>query len=131
VAQEIATAQAYDTIVCDRAVVDNYAYMVHAVGRRPALETFIAAWMRTYTMLVHVPVVTPPSFDGTRDTSVVFQRRIDELLRELLDEMGLARVELDPGHRDTWIPAVLKAAGLPDHTPQLDLFNGLGERSPR
>ncbi len=126
VATEIATSHGYDTIVCDRAVVDNYAYMVHAVGRRPALETFIASWMKTYTMLVHVPVVAAPTFDGTRDTSVVFQRRIDEILCELMDEMGIPRVELDPGHRDSWIPAVLDEAGLPSHSPQLDLFNGLG-----
>ncbi len=130
VAQEIATSHAYETIVCDRAVLDNYAYMVHAVGRRPALEAFIATWMRTYTLLVHVPVITAPSFDGTRDTSVVFQHRIDELLLELMDELGIPRLELDPGHRDTWIPAVLRAAGLPDHTPQLDLFNGLGKQNP-
>lgn len=126
VAQEIATAHDYDTIVCDRAVLDNYAYLVHAVGRQPALEAFIAAWMRTYTLLVHVPIVSAPTFDGTRDTSVVFQHRIDTLIRELMDELGLPRLELDPAHRDTWIPAVLEAAGLPSHTPQLDLFNGLG-----
>jgi hypothetical protein len=126
VAKEIATGHGYETIVCDRAVLDNYAYMVHAVGRRPALETFIASWMRTYTMLVHVPVITAPTFDGTRDTSIVFQRRIDEILCELMDDMGISRVELDPGHRDSWITAVLEAAGLPTHSPQLDMFNGLG-----
>ncbi len=126
VAQEIATAHGYETIVCDRAVLDNYAYMVHAVGRQPALETFIAAWMRTYDLLVHVPVVAAPTFDGTRDTSVVFQHRIDEIIRELTSEMGLQPLGLDPAHRDSWIPAVLEAAGLPTHTPQLDLFNGLG-----
>ena len=130
VAQEIATAHAYEAIVCDRAVVDNYAYMVHAVGRQPALETFIASWMRTYTLLVRVPVITAPAFDGTRDTSLVFQRRIDEILVELMDDMKIPRLDLDLGHRDTWIPAVLEAAGLPSHTPQLDLFNGLGRINP-
>ena len=128
VAQEIGTAHGYEAIVCDRAVLDNYAYLVHAVGRRPPLEAFIESWMHTYSLLVHVPVVAAPTFDGTRDTSVVFQKRIDEIIRELLDEMGIRRLDLDPTHRDAWIPAVLDAVGLPTHTPQLDLFNGLGDR---
>jgi len=72
VAQEIALGAAYETIVCDRAVLDNYAYMVHASGRRPELEPYIRHWMQSYDLLVKVPVLAPPSFDGTRDTSVDF-----------------------------------------------------------
>ncbi len=80
VAREIELSDSYDAIVCDRAVVDNYAYMVHAAGRRPELEPFIRHWMATYDLLVKVPVIAPPSFDGTRDTSVDFQMDIDALI---------------------------------------------------
>jgi len=70
VAREIELSAAFDVIICDRAVLDNYAYMVHAEGRRPEIEPFIRHWMDTYGLLVKVPIVTPPAFDGTRDTSV-------------------------------------------------------------
>jgi hypothetical protein len=128
VAKEIELAGRYDAIVCDRAVIDNYAYMVHAAGRRPELEPFLRAWMGTYSLLVKVPVVTPPSFDGTRDTSVDFQGAIDHLLDELLDEFAVPRLELEPRDRDHWIAAVLAHAGLPIHPPQMDLFDAASRR---
>ncbi len=113
-------------MICDRSVLDNYAYMVHAVGRRPDLEPLLLHWLGTYTLLVRVPVLGAPAFDGTRDTSAGFQMGIDALIRELLVELDQPRLELDPDDRDGWIGQVLEAVGLPRHSPQLDLFNGLG-----
>jgi predicted ATPase len=122
IAKEIELAARYEAIVCDRSVVDNYAYLVHATGRRVELEPVIRAWMSTYTLLVKVPVIAAPSFDGTRDTSVEFQLAIDRLIDELLDEFGLARLALPATDRDAWIEAVLDRAGLPRRPPQLELF---------
>ena len=122
VAREIELSAHYDVIVCDRAVVDNYAYMVHAAGRRPELEPFIRHWMGTYTCLVKVPVIAPPAFDGTRDTSVDFQLGIDRLIDQLLGEFALPRVELPGDSRETWMARVLHALDLPEQPPQLDLF---------
>src|SRR5678815_4713243 len=34
-AEEIAAAATYEVVVCDRSVLDNYAYLVARVGRRP------------------------------------------------------------------------------------------------
>jgi len=126
VAREIELSEAYDAIVCDRAVVDNYAYMVHATGRRPEIEPFIRHWMDSYSLLVKVPVLAPPSFDGTRDTSVEFQADIDRLIDELLDEFQLPRLKLPGGTRDGWMEMVLEAMDLPAHPPQMDLFDGTG-----
>ena len=122
VAREIELAAAYDAIVCDRAVVDNYAYMVHAAGRRPEIEPFIRHWLRTYTLLVKVPVIAPPTYDGTRDVSVDFQTDIDRLIDTLLDEFAVARLELPRESREGWILRVLAALKLPAEPPQLDLF---------
>jgi nicotinamide riboside kinase len=124
VAMEIELATGYDAIVCDRAVVDNYAYMVHAAGRQPALEPFIGSWMRTYDLLVKVPVMTAPSFDGTRDLSIQFQRDIDRLIDELLDDFELNRLRLPGGDRSGWIGAVLQQLQLPERPSQMDLFPG-------
>jgi len=123
VSREIELAARNDAIVCDRAVVDNYAYMVHAAGHRPEIEPFIRHWMSTYTLLVKVPVVAPPSFDGTRDTSVDFQLAIDSLIDELCRDFGLAPLHLPPAARDRWVEEVLKAMDLPSRPPQMDLFS--------
>ncbi len=122
VAREIELSDGYDAIVCDRAVVDNYAYMVHAAGRRPEMEPFIRHWMATYDLLVKVPVIAPPSFDGTRDTSVDFQSDIDQLIDKLLAEFELDYLELPGGTRTGWMEMILRALKLPDEPPQLDLF---------
>ncbi|PIE76335.1 hypothetical protein CSA17_02750 [bacterium DOLJORAL78_65_58] len=122
VAREIELQDGYDAIICDRAVVDNYAYMVHAGGRRPEIEPFIRHWMGTYQKLIKVPVITPPSFDGTRDTSVDFQLGIDRLIDQLLAEFALECQELPAGSRDGWVGKVLEEMDLPDEPPQLDLF---------
>lgn len=122
VAREIELSNAYDVIVCDRAVVDNYAYMVHAAGRRPEIEPFIRHWMDAYQLLVKVPVIAPPSFDGTRDTSVDFQMAIDTLIDELLDEFKLPRLLLPGDTRTGWVSRVLESLELPSEPPQLDLF---------
>jgi nicotinamide riboside kinase len=129
VAKELELSRLYEAVICDRSVLDNYAYMVHAAGRRPELEPFIKHWLDSYDLLVHVPVVTAPSFDGTRDTSVDFQLNIDQILREMVSEFGSTVHELDPNERDHWIRSVLKALDLPTATPQLDLFNTLGRQN--
>lgn len=122
VAREIELTSAFQVTVCDRAVIDNYAYMVHAAGRRPEIEPFIRHWMDTYTQLVKVPVIAPPTFDGTRDTSVDFQADIDQLIDELLDEFDLPRLELPGGSREGWTRMVLESLDLPGEPPQMDLF---------
>lgn len=122
VAREIELNDGFDVIVCDRAVVDNYAYMVQAEGRRPELEPFIRNWMLSYDLLVKVPVITAPSFDGTRDTSVDFQLDIDKLIDQLLADFQLECLELPGGTRDGWVLKVLEAMDLPGEPPQLDLF---------
>ncbi len=126
VAMEIQLAAEFDVIICDRAVVDNYAYLVQAAGRRPEIETFIRHWMASYTLLVKVPVVAPPSYDGTRDTSVVFQRTIDGLIDELLREFDLSPLPLPAGDRSSWVNHVLERLALPKKPLQRNLFRADG-----
>ncbi|MCP4574457.1 MAG: ATP-binding protein [bacterium] len=122
VAQEIELAAAFDAIICDRAVVDNYAYLVHAAGRQPDMEPFIRTWLESYTLLVKVPVSAPPSYDGTRDTSVEFQLAIDALIDELMGIFGMTSLALPADDRTVWVPRVLAALDLPGRPPQLGLF---------
>jgi nicotinamide riboside kinase len=124
VAEEIAAASRYEVVVCDRSVLDNYAYLVHQVGRRPEYDELVRAWMRTYDGLFKVPIIAEPSFDGTRDTSATFQAEVDQVIDELLQALGIACHRLDPTDREGWVDAVLRAVGVPLQPPQIDIFSG-------
>lgn len=123
IAEEIAAASRYEVVVCDRSVLDNYAYLVHQVGRRPEYEELVRSWIRTYRGLFKVPVAHPPSFDGIRDTGETFQNAIDRVIDELLEELGVPHVRLDPLQRDDWTETVLSAMDVPLEPPQIDIFS--------
>src|SRR5258706_7723897 len=122
IAEEMAAAATYDVVVCDRSVLDNYAYLVARVGRRPELDPLVGNWIRTYNALFKVPVLEAPSFDGTRAVSRSFQLEIDETIDSLISAFGVDVIPLDPLDRDGWIPTVMRTLDLPLKPPQIDLF---------
>ena len=122
IAEELAAAAAYEVVVCDRSVLDNYAYLVARVGRRPELDPLVSSWIRSYNALFKVPVLEAPSFDGTRAVSRSFQMEIDGIIDELLAAFGVEALPLDPADRDGWIPTVMHSLALPMRPPQIDLF---------
>ncbi|HVD59645.1 MAG TPA: AAA family ATPase [Gemmatimonadaceae bacterium] len=122
IAEEIAASAMYEVVVCDRSVLDNYAYLVARVGRRVELDPMVGSWIRTYNALYKVPVLEAPSFDGTRATSRSFQMEIDSLIDELLRAFDVEVQQLDPMDRDGWIPTVMHSLQLPMHPPQIDMF---------
>lgn len=123
IAQELASAARYEDVICDRSVLDNYAYLVHRVGRRPEYDALVGAWVGTYDTLIKVPVIQPPSFDGTRAVSPSFQIEIDAGIDELIAVFGVAVHRLHSGDRPGWIDDTLRATGLPLVPPQIDLFS--------
>jgi len=122
IAQEIAVASQFDAVVCDRSVLDNYAYLVHRVGPQPEVEPLVERWVDTYTALIKVPVLRPPSFDGTRDTNAEFQRDIDGLIDSLVGRFPGRVHRLDPARNQDWVTDALRFLGLPTEPPQIDLF---------
>ena len=123
IADEIAALAEYQAVICDRSVLDNYAYLVNRVGRRPAYDALVRTWIASYDGLFKVPVIQPPSFDGTRDVSLAFQREIDAVIDTLIDTFHVPVVRLDPTDRPGWVDAVLEAMQLPFEPPQIDLFS--------
>lgn len=121
-AEEIAAAAMYEVVICDRSVLDNYAYLVARVGRRAELDPMVQQWIGTYDALFKVPILSAPSFDGTRAVSPTFQVEIDNTIDRLLEDFGVSVLPLDPRDRDGWIPVVLNALGFPARPPQIDLF---------
>ena len=122
IAWELEAAATHDTVLCDRSILDNYAYLVHAVGRRPELDPWVQRWCDTYAALFKVPLWQPPRFDGTRDTDLVFQREIDETLEDLVHDFEVTVHELDPNDPEAWLEAILERLGLPSRASQGSLF---------
>ncbi len=106
VAEEIRSASQHPVVVCDRSVLDNYAYMVLACGRQRPIERLVDYWMKTYALLFKVPMTGGVTADGVRDTDEFFMRSIDQLVDSLLAEKKIPHERLAPGQRETWIEAV-------------------------
>ena len=85
IAAELDAGRHAPHVICDRAVLDNYCYLVNKFGRQAQLEAWLAWWMDTYSFLVGVPPVESAiTSDGFRSEDRAFQLRIHELLSELL-----------------------------------------------
>jgi nicotinamide riboside kinase len=102
VAEEIRSAAHHAVVVCDRSVLDNYAYMVLACGRQKPLEPLVNWWMRTYDLLFKVPISGEASADGVRDTDAFFMRSIDQLVDAMLLEKRIPHEVLPDGRRAEW-----------------------------
>ncbi len=126
VAAELAAAAEAEVVVCDRSVLDNYAYLVHQAGRQPCYDALVQDWIGSYDALFKVPVIDPPSFDGRRDVSPDFQLAIDATIDDLVADVAARHHRLDPGRRPHWVDDVLRGVGLPLHPPQIDLFRAGG-----
>src|SRR5437016_4052809 len=86
IAEELEAAARYEAVICDRSVLDNYAYLVTRVGRRPDLDSLVASWIQGYNALFKVPILEAPSFDGMRAVSRSFQAEIDATIDRLIGE---------------------------------------------
>jgi nicotinamide riboside kinase len=117
VAEEIRSGSHHDVVVCDRSVLDNYAYMSLACGRQRPIERFVDWWMKSYDLLFKVPLAPGvASEDGVRDTDELFVRSIDRLVDELLADKKLLHRVLPAERRAEWVgivrDVVLQAPGL-------------------
>lgn len=116
IAAELDAARRAPQVITDRAVLDNYCYLVNKFGRQPQLESWLAWWINTYTILVGVPPVEaeiPP--DGFRSEDRAFQWGIHELLLELLDSppfkgLHTPMMWLEAGQRRGWAEQIVSAA---------------------
>jgi hypothetical protein len=123
IAQEIVAAAQNQAVICDRSVLDNYAYLVHRVGRMREYDALVRAWVGSYDGLFKVPVIQAPTFDGTRAVSRTFQLEIDAGIDRLVDVFNVKVHHLDARDRDGWVEEVMEAASLPPVPPQIDLFS--------
>ena len=116
IAAELDAARRSPHVVCDRAVLDNYCYLVNKFGRQPQLEAWLAWWMQSYSILIGVPPVDGGiQPDGFRSEDRAFQQRIHDLLGELLAAPPFASFRarltgLDPTERPGWARRIFALA---------------------
>ncbi len=106
VAEEIRSSSQHEVVICDRSVLDNYAYLMFAAGRQRPIERFVDYWMKSYDLLFKVPIVGVASDDGVRDTDEFFMRTIDQLVDTLLAEKKIEYQRLPGDDRPSWIGIV-------------------------
>lgn len=89
VQMEIEKSLRADVLICDRSVLDNFAYYVRLYGtneqQSEALISYCRMWMNTYDLLVRLPVKEPLTDDGFRSTDVRFQHEIDQWCDRLFE----------------------------------------------
>lgn len=122
IARELAAQTTHEIVVCDRSALDNYAYLVNRMGRREELEPMLLAWMKTYRLLIKVPIWQRPHEDGVRDTAESFQRGIDATIDELIAAFGVKAFALPSVDPEAWPEAVLAELNLPRRARQETLF---------
>lgn len=103
IAEELAAQSHYGVVICDRCVLDNYVYLLVAAGSQAPLEPLVDEWMKTYDLLLHVPIVDAPSPDGIRATDPAFQKAIDDRLLDELSRRGLPIHPLGTERRSDWL----------------------------
>ncbi len=132
IAREIEVGARSEVVVCDRSVLDNYAYLCEASGRQITTERLVESWIPSYDLLFRVPATGRISKDGVRDTDPDFQRAIDRQIQALIRQMHVDIHDLAGLGRNRWITSACAATvaftrGEPSPVPdriddQLDLF---------
>jgi nicotinamide riboside kinase len=115
-----------DAVVCDRSVLDNYAYYSHKFGRRPHLDALVNQWIGTYTLLVKVPIVNEWLIDdGVRSIDRQFQIEIDSLVEEMIRDLVQTRTGIVRLSYPFDVAHIL--AALPDKSVGNEASRSVGE----
>jgi hypothetical protein len=87
---EIEKSARADILVCDRSVLDNFAYYVRRYSadgnEAQTLGAYCRSWIQTYDLLVRLTIAEPLAPDGFRSTDRGFQKEIDRLCDEMFEE---------------------------------------------
>lgn len=112
---EIEKSLRADVLVCDRSVLDNFAYYARLYGTQgqqgEALAAYCRAWMSTYDLLVRLPITERLTDDGFRSTNVKFQLEIDQLCDKLFEG------QYDEKSRPVYVRGPLSAGEIAELIP--------------
>jgi len=88
-----------DIQICDRTLVDHWAYTLQAFTESfseeryiETFEKFISDHCSSYEQIFYLPIEFAPVDDGVREDDVAFQRDIDKRISDLYQKFGIALV---------------------------------------
>lgn len=91
--RELEAESKYDTVICDRSVIDSFIYGISKGihpwdnSRMDACYQAAKEWMRSYDAIVYVKRSLHDIFDdGVRDTDKEWQRRVEECFDDYISE---------------------------------------------
>ena len=122
--EELEAVHKYDILVCDRTVIDNYAYFLWNLrAGRPASEelqkiaaSILDSWAHTYDFVIKLPITIQLSVDGFRSTDMQWQREIDSIIAEILAAKNVKNNTIKIAPNITRVQDVIKILNL---TPQI------------
>jgi nicotinamide riboside kinase len=87
-------------LVCDRTIVDHWAYTkilfprecATAEGR--AWAAIVARWVRTYDRVFRLPIEFAIQDDGVREDDLEFQREIDRTIETIYYDLGVSLITI-------------------------------------
>ena len=94
IAKEIEAEKNSKIVICDRSVIDNYAYLFHSFGSQKHIENLIKQHLKSYDFLFKVPIFYQLKEDGVRTIDENFQKVIDETIDKLLDKNKINHYKL-------------------------------------
>ena len=115
--RELIMANKADILVTDRAVIDNYAYLLRAGGGADpfCVEPLVRSWSGTYDLVVRLLPNVALRADGVRSTNDAFRDEIEAILDDILPHFVNAErlVELPASHvtrTHDWFPLAERLA---------------------
>jgi nicotinamide riboside kinase len=93
VQRELELSQKADALICDRSVLDNFAYMLRASGGADLfnLEGMVRSWTASYDLIVRLLPDVSLVADGVRSIDTTFRDEIEAILDELVPHYTNAR----------------------------------------
>ncbi len=90
--QELELAPKAEVLVLDRGVMDNFTYYLRACGGVDRFDVgpLVAAWSRTYDLVVRLTPDIDLRADGVRSTSDAFRDEVEAILDERLPTLVAA-----------------------------------------
>jgi nicotinamide riboside kinase len=83
---ESAPTQTVDLLICDRTIVDHWAYtqvLFPEQSKTPeglAWRSIVQRWARTYELIVYLPIEFQIENDGVREVDKAFQQEVDQAI---------------------------------------------------
>lgn len=92
IAEEIKAAETAQLVICDRSVLDNFAYLrrISAGLTYTLLTGWLQHWLGTYDLLIKVPfTINKIQEDGVRSPDISFAMEIDATIDSLRYEFSI------------------------------------------